>query len=62
MIVSDGLRRAGRDLSRDSFSKSMESISKADFLGYQIRYSADSHQGSRFTELTMIGRDGRFVR
>lgn len=62
MIVSDGLRRAGKALTRESFVRAMESMSKANFWGYEVRYSDTSRQGSRFTELTMIDRDGRFIR
>jgi branched-chain amino acid transport system substrate-binding protein len=62
MVVSEGLRRAGKALTRESFIRSMESMSNANFWGYEVRYSATSRQGSRFTELTMIDREGRFIR
>ena len=62
MIATDGLRRAGKALTRESFVRAMESMSNANFWGYEIRYSANSRQGSRFTELTMIDRGGRFIR
>lgn len=62
MIVAEGLRRSGRALTRESFVRAMESMSNVNFLGYDIRYSANSRQGSRFTELTMIDRSGRFIR
>jgi branched-chain amino acid transport system substrate-binding protein len=62
MVVTDGLRRTGKALTRESFVRAMESMSNANFSGYEIRYAATSRQGSRFTELTMIDRDGRFIR
>ena len=62
MVVSDGLRRAGKALTRESFVRAMESMSNANFWGFEVRYSPSSRQGSRFTELTMIDRSGRFIR
>jgi len=30
--------------------------------GFAVSYSAKDHSGSHFTEMTMIGSDGRFIR
>lgn len=58
----EGLRRAGRDLSRDKLQGALENLSGVDFGGYRINYSANGRQGSRFVELTVIGSGGRVLR
>lgn len=58
----EGLRRAGRDLTRDKLLSSLESISNADFGGYRINYSPTARYGSRFVELTVIGPGGKVLR
>lgn len=61
-VLVEGLRRAGRKLTREGFVHALESIRKLDLGGVMITYSADDHTGSEFVEMTMIGRGGRFVR
>ncbi|KIF82941.1 ABC transporter substrate-binding protein [Noviherbaspirillum autotrophicum] len=61
-VLVEGLRRAGRNLTRESFIHAMESMQRTDFGGLMVTYGPDDHSGSEFVELTMIGRDGRFVR
>ncbi|RKT59472.1 amino acid/amide ABC transporter substrate-binding protein (HAAT family) [Azonexus fungiphilus] len=58
----EGLRRAGRDLSRDKLISSLESISNVDFGGYRVNYSPTARHGSRFVELTVIGPGGKVLR
>ena len=61
-VLVEGLRRAGRNLTRESFIRGLESIHQLDLGGLLIGYGANDHTGSEFVELTMIGRNGRFVR
>lgn len=61
-VLVEGLQRAGRHLTREGFMRALESIRSEDFGGLMISYGPDDHTGSEFVELTMIGRDGRFVR
>ncbi|MGE5649659.1 MAG: ABC transporter substrate-binding protein [Bacillota bacterium] len=61
-VLVEGLRRAGRNLTRESFIHAMESMQRTDFGGLMVTYGPEDHSGSEFVELTMIGRDGRFVR
>ncbi len=58
----EGLRRAGRDLSRDKLITALESMSGADLGGYRINYSGTARHGSRFVELTVIGPGGKVLR
>jgi ABC-type branched-subunit amino acid transport system substrate-binding protein len=61
-VMVEGLRRAGRDLTRESLITALESMNNVDFGGFVISFSRTSHAGSDYVELTMIGRDGNFVR
>lgn len=61
-VLVEGLRRAGRNLTRDSFIRGMESIHKTDIGGIMIDYSPTDHIGSDYVDLTMINKEGRFIR
>jgi branched-chain amino acid transport system substrate-binding protein len=61
-VLSEGLRRAGRDLTRERFVAAMESITNFDLGGFGVAFSATNHNASRFVDLAMIGREGKFVR
>jgi ABC-type branched-subunit amino acid transport system substrate-binding protein len=61
-VLVEGLRRAGRNLTREGFIRALESMQRVDFGGLMVTYGPNDHTGSEFVELTMIGRDGRFVR
>jgi ABC-type branched-subunit amino acid transport system substrate-binding protein len=61
-VLTEGLRRAGRDLTRERFVAALESIGNLDLGGFGISFSATNHSASRFVDLAMIGREGKFVR
>jgi len=61
-VLVEGLRRSGRNLTREGFIQALESMRKLDLGGLMVDYSPNDRTGSEFVELTMIGRDGRFVR
>lgn len=61
-VFVEGLRRAGPKLTREGFLRALESMQRVDFGGMLVTYGQNDHTGSEFVELTMIGKDGRFVR
>ncbi len=61
-VFIEGLRRAGKNPTRESFIKALESMRRVDFGGLMVTYGPDDHTGSEYVELTMIGKDGRFLR
>ena len=62
-VLTEGLRRAGgKNLSRDGFTTALETLRDYNMGGFTVNYSAKSHEGSRFTDLTTIGRGGKFIR
>jgi branched-chain amino acid transport system substrate-binding protein len=61
-VFVEGLRRTGRNLTREAFISAMEKIQSVDLGGFYISYSPTNHAGSNFVDLTIIGRDGKFLR
>ena len=59
-VLVEGLRRAGHTPSRESLIAGLETLRDFDFGGFSVTYSAKDHQGSSFTDLTIIERDGKF--
>jgi branched-chain amino acid transport system substrate-binding protein len=54
------LQATGKDLTRASFANALER-SSFDLGGLTVRYSAKSHEGSRFVDLSMYSRGDRFI-
>ena len=61
-VLVEGLRRAGRNLTREGFIRALESMQRVDLGGLMLSYGEHDHTGSEFVEMTMIGKSGRFVR
>lgn len=61
-VFVEGVRRAGKTLTRDSLVTGLESMRELNLGGFIVNYGPKNHEASRYTDLTMIGRGGRFVR
>jgi len=61
-VLVEGLRRTGNDLTREKFVNAMEQMRDYDVGGFTVSFSPSDHSGSRFVELTVIGKDERFLR
>jgi branched-chain amino acid transport system substrate-binding protein len=61
-VMVEGLRRAGRNLTREGFVRAMESIQDYDVGGFKVTYGPGNRSGSKFVDLTIISRDQKFVR
>ena len=61
-ILVEGLRRAGKNLSRDGLINGLESLRDVNLGGFTVNFSPKDHQASNFTDLTIIARGGKFVR
>jgi len=57
-LVVEGLRRAGRNLSTESFIKAMEDAGEIAFGRFSVKYSPRSHNGSSYVELAILDADG----
>ncbi len=61
-VFVEGLRRAGRDLTRERLIGALEKMSDVDLGGFYVGFTPSNHNASRFVDLTIIARDGRFLR
>jgi ABC-type branched-subunit amino acid transport system substrate-binding protein len=61
-VFVEGLKRAGRDLTREKFIGALESMGSYDLGGFTINYSPASHIGSKFVEMTIINSSGQVIR
>jgi branched-chain amino acid transport system substrate-binding protein len=61
-VFTEGLKRAGRNPTRDQLIAGLESIQRADFGGFMVDYSARDHVASSFVDLSMLTGDGKVRR
>jgi branched-chain amino acid transport system substrate-binding protein len=61
-VMAEGLRRAGRDLTREKLVAALESMNNVDLGGFNVNFSPANHSGSTYVDLTMIGRQGKFLK
>ncbi len=61
-VFVEGLRRAGKNPSRDSFIQAIESLQQFDMGGFTVDFSNKKHVGSSLVELTLLGPDGKVRR
>ncbi len=61
-VLVEGLRRAGKDLTRPRFIQALESIRRLDIGGFEVDYGKGVRQGSKFVDLTYIGQGEKFTR
>jgi hypothetical protein len=61
-VTVEALKRAGRNLTRERFIAALESMEKVDLDGFMVDYSSTNREGSHYVDLTVISKDGRFLR
>jgi branched-chain amino acid transport system substrate-binding protein len=61
-VFTEGLRRAGQGLTREGLINALETInpSNYDVGGFDVDFSAKSHNGSKYVDETMILPDRKF--
>lgn len=57
-LLVEGLRRTGRDLSTESFIRTMQSAGEIAFGRFTARYTPQSHNGSNYVELAIVDSAG----
>lgn len=60
-VLVEGLRRAGKDLSRDKLISALETMTRTDVGGFAINFSPSNHNASNFVDLSIIGNGGKFL-
>lgn len=61
-VLVEGLRRAGPKPTREKVLNALENLGRFDVGGFQVSYAPDNRIGSRYVEVTVIGRDGKLLR
>lgn len=61
-VFTEGLKRAGRNPTREAFITSMESIQGVNLGGFNVGFGARDHVASHFVELSMLTEDGKVRR
>ena len=60
-VMVEGLKRAGNNLNREGLITALETLRNFNLGGFVVNYSPSSHEGSNFTDLTIIGSNGKFL-
>jgi len=58
-VFTEGLRRAGRNPSREGLIAGLETIQRADFGGFNVDFGPRAHTASGYVDLSMLTGDGR---
>ncbi len=61
-VIAEGLKRAGRNPSRDALINGLESIQNANFGGFTVDFGPKDHVASTFVDLSMLTEDGKVRR
>jgi len=61
-ILVEAIRRAGADPTRRKIITQREKMNSSDVGGFKVGFSPDNGVGSKYVEVTVIGRDGRLLR
>ena len=61
-VFAEGLKRAGRNPSRDALINGLESIQNVSFGGFNVNFGPRLHTASRFVDLSMLSEHGRVRR
>jgi ABC-type branched-subunit amino acid transport system substrate-binding protein len=61
-VMVEALRRSGPEPSRERVLAALQNMREYDVGGFKIGFGPDDRVGSRYVEVTVIGRDGRLLR
>jgi len=61
-VFAEALRRAGAKPTRESFIDATWALRRWDLGGFEVSASEPGRNASKFVELTMVARQGRFIR
>lgn len=61
-ILVEAIKRSGADPTRQKITAQLDKMNSYDAGGFKVSFSPDNHVGSKFVEVTVIGRDGKLLR
>ncbi len=60
-LFVEGLRKAGKNLTRNNFIAALDTLNKTNLGGFRIDWNRQNHRGSSFVDVTVIGDKHRWV-
>ena len=61
-VLAEAIRRAGPNPTAEKVVRALESLGSHDVGGFHVSFSPDNRIGSRFVEVTVIGKNGNLLR
>lgn len=61
-VLVEGLRLAGKDVSRKKFVEALAGMKRLDLGGFSVGFGKDSRQGSHYVGLTIVSRGEKFTK
>lgn len=61
-VVTEGLRRAGKGLTRAGLISALDSMRNYNLGGMEVTFGQGAASGSRFVELTMVNSQGKLIK
>ena len=61
-VLVEGLRRAGKNPTRETLQAALENMKRYDLGGLEVSFSPEDHTGLEFADLSIVDLEGRFVR
>jgi ABC-type branched-subunit amino acid transport system substrate-binding protein len=61
-LLVEGLKKAGKQPTRQKLHDALDSLGKINLGGMEVVLSPKNHAGADFTDLAIIGPDGKFRR
>jgi len=61
-VLVEALRRAGRDVSRERLVDTLEAMRNVDIGQFVVDFSPTKHHGSKFVDITLMGRNERLIK
>jgi branched-chain amino acid transport system substrate-binding protein len=61
-VMVEALKRAGDNPTPEKVTIALESLHDHDFGGFRVNFGPGNRMGSEYVDLTMISRDGKFIR
>ena len=59
-VLTEAMKRAGRDVTRESLYRALNGLGALDVGGYTVTFGPEQRHGNRYVELAVIGRNGQF--
>ncbi len=60
-VMAEALKRAGRDITPERLTQTLENMSLLDLGGFEVSFSPSKRMGTNFVEASIVGTDGKLI-